>query len=98
MSQETIDLLARLERRNAGGLALLPDDLQVTLQNTPDDFRQILGAALFDLHAGAESSDYGRGIEYGFAMGILTAGGVLGLISPKQHEALIKALAQVQPE
>ncbi|AHZ78327.1 MULTISPECIES: hypothetical protein [Pseudomonas] len=98
MSKETVDLLARLERRNAGGLALLPDDLQVALQNTTDDFRQILGAALLELHGGAESSEYVRGINYGFAMGILTAGGVLGLISHKQHEALMTALAQVQPE
>lgn len=98
MSQKTNDLFAGLERRNAGGLALLPDDLQIALQNTPDEFRQILGAALLELHAGAESSDHERGIDYGFAAGILTAGGVLGLISQKQHQALMAALPQIQPQ
>lgn len=98
MSQDMNEAIARLQRRTAGGLALLPDDLQVALQATPDVFRGALGSALFDIHAGADSSDYGRGIDFGRALGIITAGAALDLISHTQQDALMAALSQVKPK
>ena len=97
MSHDMNDLLAQLERRTAGGLALLPDDLQVTLQGTPDEFRQALGAVLFDIHAGADNSDYARGIDFGRALGIISAGAALNLISHAHQDALMAALSKVKP-
>ncbi|MNO70123.1 hypothetical protein D3C76_609950 [compost metagenome] len=98
MNNELSETLARFEQRSAGGLALLPDDLQVALQATPDAFRGALGAALFNLHGGAESSDYGRGLDCGHAMGLLTAGFALQLISQAQYRALAAALYEIRPK
>ncbi|MCE0923303.1 hypothetical protein LU673_25350 [Pseudomonas alloputida] len=96
MSHDMNDALARLARHSAAGLALLPDDLQLILQDTPEEFRRVLGSVLSDIHAGGET-DYGRGIDFGRALGIITAGAALDLINHKQQDALMAALSQVKP-
>ena len=96
MSEQLNEAIARLEQHTAAGLALLPDDLQLVLQGTPGEFRRVLGSALFDINAGA-ATDYGRGLDFGRALGIITAGAALELISHTQQDALAAALAQVKP-
>ncbi|WP_139139530.1 MULTISPECIES: hypothetical protein [unclassified Pseudomonas] len=97
MSQQMNEAIARLEQRTNAGLALLPDELQGVLQGTPVEFRRVLGSALFDINAGADS-DYGRGLDFGRALGILSAGAALDLISHTQQDALMAALSQVKPK
>jgi len=97
VSQDMHEAIARQQQRTDAGLALLPDDLQLVLQGTPGEFRRVLGSALFDIHAGTDS-DYGRGIDFGRALGIITTGAALDLISHTQQDALMAALKQVKPQ
>ena len=89
--------IADLKRRTAAGVALLPEPMQVTLDEAPTEFQLALGAALFDMGYGPTPSEYERGMHYGRALGVLTAGAALGVISQAQLEALMAALNQVQP-
>lgn len=98
MNHDIDETLARHDQHTAGGLALLPDDLQIALQGTTDDFRRVLGSALFDIHDSADRSDYARGIDFGRALGILAAGAALNQISHPQLDALMAALKQVKPQ
>lgn len=95
MSEQLNDAITRQQQRTDAGLALLSDDLQVVLQGTPVEFRRVLGSALFDINAGTDS-DYGRGLDFGRALGIITAGAALDLISHTQQDALMAALSQVK--
>lgn len=63
----------------------------------PLSFRRVLGSALFDISAGTES-DYGRGLDFGRALGIITAGAALDLISHSQQDALMAAQSQAKPQ
>ncbi|BDE75222.1 hypothetical protein [Delftia lacustris] len=84
--------LAASEHRVIQGIALLSDEARAILSATPDDFRRTLGAALYDIHAPEEASDYGRGLHFGRALGILGAGAALSVLTYHQLEVLMASL------
>ncbi|MEE1902660.1 hypothetical protein V0R39_10490 [Pseudomonas inefficax] len=88
--------IADLERRTAAGLALLSEEMQATLADTPTEFLLALGAALFDVGYGQEQSDCERGVHYGRALGVLAAGAALGVISQGHLEELMASLPTVK--
>lgn len=90
------ETIATLDKRIREGLALLPDNAQAALESTPTEFRRALGSALFDIHANDDNSDYGSGLHFGRALGILTAGAALDVIRTAQFDALIAGLRTIK--
>jgi len=97
MSNQPNDSLSPFEHRVAEGLTLLSDEVQAILAATPDDYRSALAVAVLEVHAEEEKSDYGRGLYFGRALGIINAGTVLDVITFKQMEVLMAALRAIKP-
>lgn len=92
MTHDMNEALAPSEPRVIQGLALLSNEARQVLSATPDDFRRVVGAALYEIHGPTETSEYGRGLYYGRALGILTGAVALGVITLQQLEALMASL------
>ncbi|WP_433690507.1 hypothetical protein [Pseudomonas monteilii] len=78
------------------GISLLSDEARRVLSATPDDFRRVVGAAVYESQGQKAGSDYGRGMYFGRALGILTAGAALGVITYPQLEVLMASLEAIQ--
>lgn len=96
MSDNWDETIATLDKRITEGLALLPEAAQAALEGAPVEFRRALGSALFDIHSGDDDSDYGRGMHFGRALGILTAGAALDVLRTAQFDALIAGLRTIK--
>lgn len=97
MTHDMNEAMARLEQRTNAGLALLSDEAQTILAATPEDFCRAFAVAVLEVQAEDEKSDFGRGLYFGRALGIITAGAALKVITFQQMEVLMTALNQVKP-
>lgn len=95
MSHDANETHAAIEHHVIQGIALLSDEARRVLSATPDEFRRVVGVTVYESHGAKADSDYGRGMYYGRALGILTAGAALGVITYQQVELLMASLEAI---